>query len=164
MRKNVLKHPTDDYVKMVPGMESKMMEKMLESVLEDKSDAAELFNRMGSVKVLERLLFKSYHKALLPLVLALQKFSEEESLDDKKAITGIDKVLHREKDNYEDFRTMNFEQAYDKLVKSQPTSEIEREVKDFMLKVINRSKKKTNLFNDLLNLVSLNKTGNKVDL
>lgn len=162
MKKNVLIHPTEDYIKMVPGLERKRMEDMLQSVIEDKSDAAELFNRMGSVRVMERLLFKSYHKALLPLVLALLKFSEGVDFDDdaEEDKTGLDMVHKKRSDKHDEYKKMSFEDAFEMLNKSQPKTEIEKEVKEFMLKVINRSKKRTTRFKDLVNLMK-NNQGNK---
>ena len=158
MRKHVLIHPTEDYIKMVPGLEPKRMEDMLVSVIEDKSDAAELFNRMGSVRVMERLLFKSYHKALLPLVLALLKFSEGVEYDDdgQEDKTGLDSVHKKKSDKHDEYKKMTFEEAFEKLNKSQPKTEIEKEVKTFMLKVINRSKKRTTRFKDLVSLMKKN--------
>lgn len=159
MRKNVLIHPTEEYVSMVPGLEAKRMEQMLESVIEDKSDAAELFNRMGSVRVMERLLFKSYHKALLPLVLALLKFSEGADLEDEDGQedkTGLDMVHKKKSDKHDAYKKMSFEEAFEKLNKSEPKTEIEKEVKNFMLKVINRSKKRTTRFKDFVILMKNN--------
>ena len=107
---------------------------------------------------MERLLFKSYHKALLPLVLALLKFSEGVEYDDdgQEDKTGLDSVHKKKSDKHDEYKKMTFEEAFEKLNKSQPKTEIEKEVKTFMLKVINRSKKRTTRFKDLVSLMKKN--------
>ena len=77
MRKN-----SNDYTSFVKGSNASEIDGYMDDALEEAQDAIQALKANATVKILEELFFKEHHKALIPLIMILQK--KKEALDEKK--------------------------------------------------------------------------------
>ena len=117
LKKEMLRKEPLQYKKYIGGSDKDVQE-LVDDLLEENLDGIQLFRRLNQLAVLEALFFDDEVKELLPKVLLKLKRQERLGGDGAGAVRG----------------EASIEEAYQKLKAHRPKNELQRVLKEFMLK------------------------------
>lgn len=78
MRSSILLKDVDTYQKSMPGLTHGEVMTLMDDVVEDAHDGEILYESMGKISMLGKILFKKHHLVLLPFVQMMEKKIEQE--------------------------------------------------------------------------------------
>ena len=129
----------DEYIPLEPGMGKEIRKEVIEESIEElmmqRQDGLEMFRTLNRLFVIETVLFKDYHKKLIPLALINHNAMLLRDCQSK------DKELDEHQHLYDlESEELTHEQAIAMLKASNPMDKISRGIKEFLMKnlVINK--------------------------
>lgn len=131
MKKQMMACEQKKLEKYMRNFDRKELDKKLERLMEENTNALVMIERMSKLKVLFELFFKPCHHKLLPLLMIEMDQSKEEAENDLKSfnLPGDNDKIDTIFDN-----GMSLKQAYAALRNIQPNNEIQEKINQLFVK------------------------------
>ena len=133
MRKKLFQQDHEEYSKFV-GKDKREVFKIMNSSIETQKDATDMLNRISSFKIIETIVMKPYHKALVPLFELKREKRKQEKIQNAKKDNRT--LLAEGVKNAENH--MSLEQAFKELQEAKGKgSQLEQLITQYFIEEIN---------------------------
>lgn len=155
LKKEVMCYNEKEMKKVLRLPEKAKVGKAMDKILEKDFDAISLFRNVNNLSILENILFKKYHRKLLPVVLLqinLEKVKRQKDevdvLESEEFIAELDDLAKLKPEQ----RMALVQKAYIAIKNAQPKTKIQKSINQYFLDNLPRNLEHLNDLNDFSNL------------